>query len=256
MAKLVADSAFNYRSIKDGAGTPVKTVAGTSLIATFSNKFVYQLDPVAGTSLVWTDDGPVGLVGTLTSKMGGKSNFSLSGISYAIGDSYVYDTGTNADGFVLKKMAAEVAVNMSGDDQVIGSSGNDQLAGFAGNDTLNGRAGKDKLTGGSGADVFQFDQLGTPDADTISDFKRGLDKIQLDATVFDKLPETLTADMLVVAKKPKAGDDNDFLIFDSASGKLYYDADANGAGKAEMVAMLTGVKTLDISDFVVSTVTL
>jgi len=71
----------------------------------------------------------------------------------------------------------------SGRDLLDGGAGNDVLDGGTGNDTLIGGAGRDTLTGGTGADVFVFaaaDSLAeTPDL--ITDFRRGVDKIDLTA---------------------------------------------------------------------------
>lgn len=65
-------------------------------------------------------------------------------------------------------------------DTLYGGSGADQLFGDAGNDILVGGFGADRLTGGGGADTFRF--VSTRDTgDTITDFVRGTDKIDLSA---------------------------------------------------------------------------
>ncbi|TFI57118.1 hypothetical protein E2493_16730, partial [Sphingomonas parva] len=64
-----------------------------------------------------------------------------------------------------------------GADRLDGGTGNDNVDGGAGNDTLDGGAGNDTLTGGAGKDVFLVDDLGG--TDTITDFVRGQDKIDL-----------------------------------------------------------------------------
>ncbi|MGO4524986.1 M10 family metallopeptidase [Microvirga sp. 2MCAF35] len=71
---------------------------------------------------------------------------------------------------------------LSGNDALFGGSGNDRLDGGAGNDKLYGQAGKDVLIGGSGADTFIFQSLNDSRGssfDTIQDFRRGSDKIDL-----------------------------------------------------------------------------
>jgi len=47
-------------------------------------------------------------------------------------------------------------------------------------------------------------------------------------------------------------DADDYLVFDSASQVLSYDADANGIGAAIPIAQLTGVSTLVFTDFTLS----
>jgi Ca2+-binding RTX toxin-like protein len=74
----------------------------------------------------------------------------------------------------------------TGRDALNGGNGNDRLFGGADSDTLNGGdgadriyggAGDDVLTGGMGNDVFVFAELGG--RDSITDFRRGQDKIDL-----------------------------------------------------------------------------
>lgn len=80
-----------------------------------------------------------------------------------------------------------------GNDRLWGGWGNDQLFGGDGNDHLIGGMGADVLTGGRGADVFYFgwqtNMWGWPigidgglgwNADRITDFQQGVDKISLE----------------------------------------------------------------------------
>lgn len=69
----------------------------------------------------------------------------------------------------------------SGDDMLFGDSGNDTLHGGSQHDLINGGAGDDILTGGNGADVFVFEAVS--DTDTITDFGKGADQIDLSALV-------------------------------------------------------------------------
>ncbi len=78
-----------------------------------------------------------------------------------------------------------------GHDQLFGGSGNDTMNGQGGNDYLDGGRGRDALTGGSGADTFYFagadynaSMFLIPQMDTITDYERGIDKIDL-RTVMD-----------------------------------------------------------------------
>jgi len=68
----------------------------------------------------------------------------------------------------------------NGNDNLNGGDGNDTLDGGKGDDILNGGLGADVLTGGLGADVFVFDALDSA-TDRITDFKSGVDKIDLSA---------------------------------------------------------------------------
>lgn len=81
-----------------------------------------------------------------------------------------------------------------------GGAGNDALAGAGGNDTLAGGSGNDTLSGGSGKDVFVL--AAGSGSDTIQDFQRGSDKIDLSAgaglTSFSQLAIVDVAGMALV----------------------------------------------------------
>lgn len=80
---------------------------------------------------------------------------------------------------------------VQGHDQLFGGMGNDTMHGQGGDDFLDGGRGRDTLSGGSGADTFYFagadynaSMFVVPSMDTITDFERGIDKIDL-RTVMD-----------------------------------------------------------------------
>ena len=136
-----------------------------------------------------------------------------------------------------------------------GLGGNDQLLGGAGADTLIGGIGKDTLTGGAGNDIFRFDTAlsAATNVDAITDFTLG-DKIQLENAVFAKLVTVgaLSAANFVSGAGAVALDLKDFIIYDTATGNLSYDADGSGAGAAVQFATLTGIPTLTIADIQVA----
>jgi Ca2+-binding RTX toxin-like protein len=148
-----------------------------------------------------------------------------------------------------------------GNDSMSGGAGNDTLAGGAGNDTLVGGAGNDMLTGGDGADRFVLDAaLSAANFDTIKDFATGTDKIVLSAKVFTKFTGSsagtaITAGNLVVGAgtTAKAADSNDYLIYDTGTDMLYYDADGNGAGApvAFVKVELTGTAAPAFGDILI-----
>ena len=72
----------------------------------------------------------------------------------------------------------------AGNDDVAGGAGADKLYGGSGSDVLRGGAGVDLLRGEAGADRFYLSDTGLANADTIQDFRHGLDKIVLDASRF------------------------------------------------------------------------
>jgi Ca2+-binding RTX toxin-like protein len=154
----------------------------------------------------------------------------------------------------------------AGDDQLSGNENNDSLNGGTGNDildggnnidTLNGGLGNDILTGGTGNDTFVFDSaLGANNVDTITDFDAASnDKINLENaifTAFGATTGTLNSANFAANAGGNATDANDFILYDTATGNLYYDADGNGAGAKVLFAQidLTGLSgVVDNTDF-------
>ena len=123
------------------------------------------------------------------------------------------------------------AINATGNalaNVLTGNGGNNVLDGGAGNDTLDGGIGADTLTGGAGVDHFVFN---TADAfihiDTITDFVSGVDKIDLSASIFKGLGAVGTSIGL-----------GSYLLYNSTSGALSYDADGVGGKMAITIATL------------------
>ncbi len=87
--------------------------------------------------------------------------------------------------------AADRLVGTGADDVLAGGGGGDVLIGGAGSDILLDGSGRDHMAGGDGVDTFVFVPDGEPDF--ITDFERGVDRLDLSA--FDLL---YTADRLTV----------------------------------------------------------
>lgn len=103
--------------------------------------------------------------------------------------------GTSYNDWMLGNAGANRLDGGGGYDRLDGGAGNDTLNGGAGNDTLIGGLGNDLLTGGTGSDRFLF--ASGFGSDTVADFTRGQDKIDLTAiagvTSFSQLLFTQTA---------------------------------------------------------------
>jgi serralysin len=129
------------------------------------------------------------------------------------------------------------------------------IRGGGGNDTLNGMTGNDELWGGAGRDAFAFTTaLGVTNIDVIRDFNAADDTIQLENSVMRALGKTgaLAAGAFVTGTAAQDADDR--IVFDQASGALFYDADGVGAIAAVRFATLdlTGLQgSVSASDFVI-----
>ena len=136
----------------------------------------------------------------------------------------------------------------NGQDTLGGGSGNDVLIGFGGNDLLEGGTGNDYLDGGAGADQYQFrSTLGAGNVDTLASFVSGTDKIGLDFRFFaDVGTAPLNPNAFVLGTA--AADADDRVIYDSATGKIFFDADGNGAGAQIWFATVSAGTTIIASD--------
>ena len=170
---------------------------------------------------------------------GGSDSDTLAGIEHLIGS-------TRADTLTGDGLA----------NCLEGGNGNDTLTGGAGNDTLLGGLGNDSLTGGVGADVFRFDTLpnAASNRDMIGDFNVVNDTIELENAIFTSLPNGPLAagSFRSGAGITAAADADDFVIYDTASGALYYDANGNAGAGPVQIATLTGIPTLTSGDFFIT----
>ena len=90
--------------------------------------------------------------------------------------------------------------------------------------------------------------------DTLSDFTVVDDTFQLDHAVFASLVAlgVLSAGNFVAGVGVMAAEADDFILYDTGTGALLYDADGNGGTAAVQFATLVGiVGSLDAADFVV-----
>jgi Ca2+-binding RTX toxin-like protein len=164
----------------------------------------------------------------------------------AIQSSVTYTLGNNIENLTLTGTSA------------INGTGNalaNIITGNTGVNVLNGGAGNDILVGGAGADTFVFNSLlGTSNVDAISDFSVVDDTINLENTgtgLFTALTATgvLAANALWTGTAAHLATDR--IIYDSATGKLYYDADGTGAtAQVQFATIGTGLALTNV-DFLV-----
>jgi Ca2+-binding RTX toxin-like protein len=128
-----------------------------------------------------------------------------------------------------------------------GGKGSDYLEGREGNDVLTGGEGSDILSGGAGRDLFRFGLGATGSGDFILDFVRGEDRIAIERAAF-QLGNVATPS-LVVGANPVANAATAQFLFETGSGRLWFDADGIGdQADASWVATLSGVTTLSTAD--------
>jgi serralysin len=191
----------------------------------------------------------------ITEVSGGGTDRVMSNVTYSLaslaqvenlslgGTAAVNGTGNSLANVITGNGAANLLSGVAGNDVLRGAGGNDKLVGGIGNDTL---------TGGAGADEFVLDTaLGATNVDSITDFVRlEGDKIVLENAIFTKLVAGGLAATQFRAG-PAALDANDYVIYNSTTGALSYDADGSGAGAAIQFATLTTKPVLASTDFLI-----
>jgi Ca2+-binding RTX toxin-like protein len=132
-----------------------------------------------------------------------------------------------------------------------GTTAADTLVGTPGNDTIAGNEGSDTLTGGAGMDSFVFDAVlnSATNVDTITDFMSATDKLLLSEVFFTGRDFGLVAPGNFVAEAGAAAHDaDDFILYNTSTGSVSYDADGSGAQAAVQFAMLANHPLLAASD--------
>ncbi|MFT3957165.1 MAG: calcium-binding protein [Piscinibacter sp.] len=183
-----------------------------------------------------------------TSTLATEIDSVVSGVTWTL--------GANLERLTL---SGSSAINGTGNalaNLLTGNTGANTLNGGTGNDTLVGGAGNDILTGGTGNDVFRFTVApnASTNIDRIADFSAADDTIQLENAVFAKLTTTgtLSASYFRAGAGAHALDSNDYVIYDSTTGKLFYDADGSGSGAAVQIALLTGAPAITSADIFIT----
>jgi Ca2+-binding RTX toxin-like protein len=120
---------------------------------------------------------------------------------------------------------------------------------------LNGGLGNDLLAGGAGADIFVVSTaIGAMNIDRITDFNVAADTIRLDNAVMAGLGValgTLGAGKFWKSATGLAHDADDRIIYETDTGKLFYDSNGSAKGGATHFATLSANLALTHADFVV-----
>jgi Ca2+-binding RTX toxin-like protein len=141
----------------------------------------------------------------------------------------------------------------AGNDRLSGGAGNDRLLGGLGDDVLIGDIGNDVLTGDPGKDQFLFNA--TPNAitnlDRITDFNVADDTIVLENAIFTAFTTTGAISSGAFHIGATANDTNDRLIYDKATGGLFYDSNGSASGGSVQIADLSAGLSLTYEDFLI-----
>ncbi|QDM41011.1 calcium-binding protein [Altererythrobacter sp. TH136] len=189
------------------------------------------------------------------------SNFSGSKTASGQGDQIIETVNAGTDtvytsaNYVLQANVENLIAadqNFQTNLTLVGNTLNNSISGSAGNNVLVGSTGRDFLTGLGGADTFHFAEMGVDDADTIQDFFAGQgDKISLDVGVFTGFGASIDGSEFQLGTV--ATGNQATILYDQATGRLFYDADGAGTGSdAVLFAQLTPGTGLAADDFLLT----
>ena len=263
-------AAVDY-ALKAGIGIEMMTTngsTGTSGIDLTGNEFAQIIIGNAGDNTL--KDG--GGAGDVLRGLGGNDVYLVYSTATTIMESatqgvadlamaavdYVLAAGAWIERLATNGTSGAAGIDLTGNElaqEVVGNAGANMLDGKDGDDTLKGLLGNDTLTGGAGRVNFMFNtalHAGT-NVDEITDFSIADDTFQLDDAIFTALASTgaLLSGYFRANATGTAQDVNDFVVYETGTGKLFYDADGNGAGGAIQFATLTGSAAITAADFVV-----
>jgi len=243
---LSAGAEVEVLSAVSQSATTAMNLVGNGLAQTiYGNVGANYLDGAGGADVL------IGLGGNDVYVVDGASDYVAEGagggrdVVYASA-SFALGAGEEVEVLSTISTAGTTAINLTGN----GLS--NEIYGNAGANTINGGAGADYLMGFAGADTFQFTTaLGGGNIDAILDFAAGADKIALDDAVFAGIGGLGALSAGAFATGAAAGDADDRIIYNSATGQLFFDADGSGAGAAVQFATLSTGLSLTAGDFTV-----
>ncbi|MFN0192474.1 MAG: beta strand repeat-containing protein [Aestuariivirga sp.] len=120
------------------------------------------------------------------------------------------------------------------------------ITGNTANSFIDGKEGDDLLTGNGGSDQFLITTAlnALTNVDQITDFDVADDYLRIDNAVFAALPVGYLA-VAAFHTGASAADTSDRIIYDAASGNIYYDADGVGGAAQTQFATLAAGLALD-----------
>jgi Ca2+-binding RTX toxin-like protein len=172
---------------------------------------------------------------------GGTADRVYTSVNYAL------TAGSEIELFTTTSNAGTGAVNLFGNEFAQTVFGNN------GANIIDGKAGADTLYGLGGNDTFAFSTaLGATNIDAIGDFSVADDTIQLAHAIFTGLGANQVLDASAFVVGAAAGNGNQHIIYDSATGNLYFDDDGSGANAQQQFAHLSAGLGLTNADFFVA----
>jgi Ca2+-binding RTX toxin-like protein len=236
--------------LRTAAGVLVETFANTSPRVTITGSTL-MVDPTR--ALAGNTSYRLILSSGAVTDLSGNGQGAYTAPAFTTASVGVTLVGDNNANTLTGGALNDILLGLGGADTLQGMAGNDSIDGGAGNDVLGGGAGADMLTGGLDRDTFVLNAAGgasnTPGfagTDVITDFLRGTDRLALSRATYAGfgMATAVAANQLLVGNfAGRTGfvsteTVNTRLIYDTASGNLWHDANGNLAGGFTQIAVL------------------
>lgn len=178
---------------------------------------------------------------------------TTSGIDAGGVDTVQSSVTLNLNGYAGVQFVERLVLTGTANINGTGNALANRLTGNAGNNVLNGGLGNDTMTGDAGNDTFIFNTaLGVGNIDRITDFNVLDDTIRLDDAIFAGLATgTLAPSAFAANLTGKATTPSDRIIYETDTGRLYFDSDGVGGTARVQFATLSAGLALANTDFVV-----
>jgi Ca2+-binding RTX toxin-like protein len=260
----VTDRVMARVSYALGAGVEIEllTTVSSSAVTAINltgNALHQDIAGNAGANIL--SDGGSGVADTMRG-FGGNDTYRVYNSGDLILETSSSDNADRVIAAVDYRLGAGVRVEIMSTNGSAGTSGIDltgnefaqSITGNAGDNRLEGREGADTLRGLGGDDTFVFNtKFGAGNVDTITDFNIADDRFLLSDAVFTALSTgTLSAAAFRVNTTGLAGDASDRIIYETDTGKVFYDADGTGAAAGVHFATISIALSLTNADFSVA----
>jgi len=234
--------AFAQLSVPGGAGSYTYSLASLTVTNLASA-------PVSGGSLAVSSSGVVSATSLADGRIYQMTVQAAQGPS-TYTETFRVITGTNSSETLTAATGDDVIFAQGNNDFVFAGGGDDNVFGQAADDQLHGGLGNDALSGANGNDTFFFDTAlnATTNVDHVTDFNASQDTVWLSKGVFSSLASAGTASgtTLVAADYAEVAtggatatiDAAAHILYDAATGSLYFDADGGTSANRTLFAIL------------------
>ncbi len=193
-----------------------------------------------------------GLIFTPTPNQAAPASTLTTSFSITVSDGIA---PTVSDAITSVVVAKGVTINGGPDAALlIGSAGNDSITTINAHAFIYGNGGLDSITLGPGSETVLLSGHGAYGSwiegqglDVVSNFHSGVDRLAFDMGVYGITPGSF-AFLSSYGARPTTASPT--FYYDTSTDYLWFDADGNGLGAADLVAFLPGTANLSASDLV------